>query len=110
MCIRDSRGEKQIDEDLERGDDYGVGKRAFRIDVRKKVLGEGQYPDDIDELEMCIRDRAVADVALGIGNVGAQFVGRLQVHIAKLTALERLYGGRGILRMHTLAGDELLRA
>ncbi len=43
------RGEKQIDEDLERGDDYGVGKRAFRIDVRKKVLGEGKYPDDIDE-------------------------------------------------------------
>ena len=38
------RGEKQIDEDLERGDDYGVGKRAFRIDVRKKVLGEGKYP------------------------------------------------------------------
>ena len=36
------RGEKQIDEDLERGDDYGVGKRAFRIDVRKKVLGEGK--------------------------------------------------------------------
>ena len=45
------RGEKQIDEDLERGDDYGVGKRAFRIDVRKKVLGEGKYPDDIDELD-----------------------------------------------------------
>ena len=45
------RGEKQIDEGLERGDDYGVGKRAFRIDVRKKVLGEGKYPDDIDELD-----------------------------------------------------------
>lgn len=45
------RGEKQIDEDLERGDDYGVGKRAFRIDVRRKVLGEGKYPDDIDELD-----------------------------------------------------------
>lgn len=45
------RGEKQIDEDLERGDDYGVGKRAFRIDVRKKVLGEGKYPDDIDEID-----------------------------------------------------------
>ena len=45
------RGEKQLDEDLERGDDYGVGKRAFRIDVRKKVLGEGKYPDDIDELD-----------------------------------------------------------
>ena len=45
------RGEKRIDEGLERGDDYGVGKRAFRIDVRKKVLGEGKYPDDIDELD-----------------------------------------------------------
>ena len=43
------RGEKQIDEDLERGDDYGVGKQIFRVDVRKKVLGFGQYPDDITE-------------------------------------------------------------
>ena len=49
--LRCSVAKKQIDEDLERGDDYGVGKRAFRIDVRKKVLGEGKYPDDIDELD-----------------------------------------------------------
>ena len=56
-----------------------------------------------------VRGKAVADVALGIGNVGAQLVGRLQVHVAKLASLERLDGGRGILRMHTLAGDELLR-
>ena len=33
------RGEKNIDPELERGDDYGVGKRAFRVDVRRKVLG-----------------------------------------------------------------------
>ena len=56
-----------------------------------------------------MRGKAVADVALGIGNVGAQLVGRLQVHVAKLASLERLDGSRGILRMHTLAGDELLR-
>ena len=43
------RGEKSIDPNLERGDDYGVGKRAFRVDVRRKVLGYGKYPDDIDE-------------------------------------------------------------
>ena len=43
------RGEKSIDPELERGDDYGVGKRAFRVDVRRKVLGYGKYPDDIDE-------------------------------------------------------------
>ena len=43
------RGEKSIDPNLERGDDYGVGKRAFRVDVRRKVLGFGKYPDDIDE-------------------------------------------------------------
>ena len=57
-----------------------------------------------------MRGKAVADVALGVGHVGAQLVGRLQVHVAKLASLERLDGGRGILRMHTLAGDELLRA
>ena len=38
------RGEKSIDPELERGDDYGVGKRAFRVDVRRKVLGYGKYP------------------------------------------------------------------
>ncbi len=41
------RGEAAIDEELEKGDVYGVGQRAFRIDVRKKVLGYGKYPDDI---------------------------------------------------------------
>ena len=55
-----------------------------------------------------MRGKAVADVALGVGNVGAQLVGRLQVHVPKLAALERLDGGSGILRMHTLAGDEFL--
>ena len=41
------RGDAEIDYDLERGDQYGVGQRAFRVDVRKKVLGYGKYPDDI---------------------------------------------------------------
>ena len=26
---------------------YGIGRNVFRIDVRKKVLGYGKYPDDI---------------------------------------------------------------
>ncbi len=41
------RGDAQIDPELEKGEHYGVGERAFRIDVRKKVLGYGKYPDDI---------------------------------------------------------------
>ncbi|WP_349948657.1 selenium-dependent xanthine dehydrogenase [Lacrimispora sp. BS-2] len=41
------RGEQTIEKDLETGDDFGVGKRAFRIDVREKVLGYGEYPDDV---------------------------------------------------------------
>ena len=40
------RGDVQID-GLEKGDHYGVGQRAFRVDVRRKVLGYGKYPDDI---------------------------------------------------------------
>ena len=40
------RGDKEID-DLEKGRDYGVSKRAFRVDVRRKTLGYGKYPDDI---------------------------------------------------------------
>lgn len=42
------RGEASVDENLEKGDLYGVGQRAFRVDVRKKVLGFGKYPDDIE--------------------------------------------------------------
>lgn len=42
------RGEAKIDPDIERGDDCGVGKRAFRVDVRDKVLGTGVYPDDVE--------------------------------------------------------------
>ena len=41
------RGDAQIDPDLEKGDKFGVGEKAFRVDVRKKVLGYGKYPDDI---------------------------------------------------------------
>ncbi|WP_444328201.1 molybdopterin cofactor-binding domain-containing protein, partial [Paratractidigestivibacter sp.] len=50
------RGEEAVDPDLERGDDYAVGKQIFRIDVRRKVLGFGQYPDDLtsrDFPDMC---------------------------------------------------------
>ena len=32
---------------LEEGEDYGVGARAFRTDVRAKVLGTGAYCDDL---------------------------------------------------------------
>ncbi|MBQ3269140.1 MAG: selenium-dependent xanthine dehydrogenase [Clostridia bacterium] len=42
------RGETRIDPEAERGDDYGVGRRAFRVDVRRKVLGYGKYPDDVE--------------------------------------------------------------
>ncbi|HJA01465.1 MAG TPA: 2Fe-2S iron-sulfur cluster binding domain-containing protein, partial [Candidatus Collinsella stercoripullorum] len=45
------RGDAEIDPELERGDRYGVGERAFRVDVRRKVLGYGKYPDDIDETD-----------------------------------------------------------
>lgn len=42
------RGEKKIDYEPEQ-EDYGrVGTRTFRVDVRKKVLGNGKYPDDIE--------------------------------------------------------------
>jgi len=41
------RGEAQIEPELERGAAFGVGDRAFRTDVRPKVLGYGQYPDDV---------------------------------------------------------------
>ncbi len=41
------RGDAEIEPELEEGDDFGVGKRAFRIDVREKVLGYGEYPDDV---------------------------------------------------------------
>ncbi|MDO4562033.1 MAG: selenium-dependent xanthine dehydrogenase [bacterium] len=41
------RGEAMIEKSLEEGDSFGVGKRAFRVDVREKVLGYGEYVDDV---------------------------------------------------------------
>ena len=41
------RGDAEIDTGLEEGDVFGVGDRAFRTDVRPKVLGYGEYPDDV---------------------------------------------------------------
>lgn len=41
------RGERTIDPAAEEGEGIGVGTRTFRVDVRKKVLGTGLYPDDI---------------------------------------------------------------
>lgn len=44
------RGDEVIDEAFEKGDEgFGVGDRAFRLDVREKVLGTGKYPNDFDE-------------------------------------------------------------
>ena len=45
------RGEEAIDPSIEAGESYGVGEQIFRTDVRAKVLGTGQYPDDLDERE-----------------------------------------------------------
>ena len=42
------RGDAQIETNLEKGDVYGVGQHAFRLDVREKVLGYGEYPDDVE--------------------------------------------------------------
>ena len=52
------RGDKKIDEELEKGEDFGVGSNAFRIDVRDKVLGIGEYVDDM-ELENMLHASAV---------------------------------------------------
>ena len=41
------RGEASVDPALEEGEDYGVGARAFRTDVRDTVLGRGEYCDDL---------------------------------------------------------------
>lgn len=46
------RGDEKIDPELEKGDVYGVGDRAFRTDVRGKVLGNGAYCDDIEMEDM----------------------------------------------------------
>ena len=42
------RGDAKIEESLEKGDSYGVGERAFRLEVREKVLGYGEYPGDVE--------------------------------------------------------------
>lgn len=55
------RGDTSIDKELEKGDVYGVGDPAFRIDVREKVLGYGEYADDMEVEGMvhgsCVRSK-----------------------------------------------------
>ena len=41
------RGERSVELDAEAGADMGVGRGAFRTDVRPKVLGSGEYCDDL---------------------------------------------------------------
>ena len=41
------RGERTVDPALERGERFGVGERKARSDVRDKVLGRGEYCDDV---------------------------------------------------------------
>lgn len=52
------RGDEVIDTALEKGNEFGVGDRAFRLDVREKVLGTGEYTDDI-EMEGMVHASAV---------------------------------------------------
>ena len=52
------RGEEKIDPALEGGDRYQVGDRAFRTDVREKVLGTGEYCDDV-EMEGMVHGSAI---------------------------------------------------
>ena len=48
LAARILRGELEIDEAVEEGGrGYAVGDSAFRVDVREKVLGEGEYVDDV---------------------------------------------------------------
>ncbi|MCQ2567856.1 MAG: molybdopterin-dependent oxidoreductase, partial [Mogibacterium sp.] len=60
---------------------YGVGQNVFRVDVRKKVLGYGKYPDDIGPeyfvpadkpdliMELAGWSREELDEALNKGNI-----------------------------------------
>ena len=52
------RGDEKIDPALEGGDRYQVGDRAFRTDVREKVLGTGEYCDDV-EMEGMVHGSAI---------------------------------------------------
>ena len=57
------RGDAKINPALEEGRNYGVGEKAFRVDVRRKVLGYGKYPDDIGP-EFFVRERSLEALLL----------------------------------------------
>lgn len=71
------RGDAQIDRSREEGRSYGVGVPAFRVDVRRKTLGYGKYPDDIGP-EYFVRessDRALElETALAKEGAGGAYV------------------------------------
>lgn len=53
LAARILRGEQEIDSEFESGEGgYRVGDSAFRADVREKVLGTGEYVDDMELPDM----------------------------------------------------------
>ena len=52
LCAAILRGDEKIDEERENGE-FAVGSGAFRVDVRRKVLGQSGYVDDIYSDDMC---------------------------------------------------------
>lgn len=48
MPLRYLEAIRRLMKSLKRSDDFGVGSNAFRIDVRDKVLGIGEYVDDVE--------------------------------------------------------------
>lgn len=48
LTVTTLRGDTRIEESLKKEDEYSVGKRAFCLGVREKMLGRDEYPDDVE--------------------------------------------------------------
>ena len=92
------RGEETIDPMLEEGVDYGVGVRAFRVDVRRKTLGYGKYPDDIGP-EFFVPEKSPRALEIERQLAGAGQNGIIAGYAARYDADHHLMAGSSICRI-----------
>ena len=92
------RGEEQIDPKLEEGVEYGVGARAFRVDVRRKTLGYGKYPDDIGP-EFFVAEKSPQALEIERLLESAGPAGKIAAYAAHYDSGNHLMAGSSITRI-----------
>ncbi len=92
------RGEEKINPKLEEGVEFGIGARAFRVDVRRKTLGYGKYPDDIGP-EFFVAEKSPQALEIERQLERAGQAGKIAAYAARYDPEHHLMSGSSIARI-----------